>query len=736
VPFQAIKEQLDQAYQDRSQQLPRKEYSEKANAVRKQLLDQAYELLSSPTARIEYDAQLLKTTEVLPSALPSSQTETTENSFSDSQMPGIEIPPEQLVGALLILHELGEYEIVINFGDTYLTRPLESQDSLTERADIILTIALAKLELSREQWQQQEYEQAALSGQQGLDLLRQEHLFATIQSEIQNDLYKLRPYRILELLALPENQVQLRGKGMALLQEMLQQRQGIDGKGDDYSGLNLDDFLRFIQQLRLYLTIAEQQKLFEVEAKRPSAVASYLQVYTLIARGFAQKQPDCIGKAQEMLQYLGKRQDVYLEQAICNLLLGQTEAATTALKQTQEADTLAFIQENSEDKTDLLSGLCLYAEKWLKTEVFSHFRDLVSKQVSLKDYFADHIVQKYIEQLSFNSQAEPQWIEENSYSVSPEAISDSVYACSPGNLGTERAISANSERVLVHAQTSTGIYGSSEITTNITANLNQSQSISKKKNMVTKYEPSEYTQGNVALNPSYGAASQRTSRRRRRKQQTPVNLVNTIIDQENYISSPPKKKTKKSYKIKPFRLAFVLLVGLTSCSLLFKLVQSYLSPVKGLKGENLVIQLQRPPLDIPAADAYVIIAGDLSEQRATQVIQEWLNSKSQALGVNHQVDDLKVVLAEPMLSLWEKRAETLQKNKSYYQYKHQVQVRSVNVDPRNPNSAKVEAKIQEKAQYYQNGKLDPSRSYDDNLLVNYELIRQQNQWKIKDGKLL
>jgi len=65
---------------------------------------------------------------------------------------------------------------------------------------------------------------------------------------------------------------------------MLSERGGIDGTEDDQSGLSLDDFLRFIQQPRSYLTAAEQQSLFEAESQRPSAVATYLAVYAPIAR--------------------------------------------------------------------------------------------------------------------------------------------------------------------------------------------------------------------------------------------------------------------------------------------------------------------------------------------------------------------------------------------------------------------------------------------------------------------
>ena len=78
------------------------------------------------------------------------------------------------------------------------------------------------------------------------------------------DLYKLRPYRILELLALPQTQIPKRRQGLELLQSILEDRGGIDGAGNDQSGLNIDDFLRFIQQIRHYLTVSEQHKLFEL----------------------------------------------------------------------------------------------------------------------------------------------------------------------------------------------------------------------------------------------------------------------------------------------------------------------------------------------------------------------------------------------------------------------------------------------------------------------------------------
>lgn len=60
VPIQATDEQLQQAYGDRSSQLPRREYGEFAIASRKLLLDQAYHILVDSEKRLAYDADFLE----------------------------------------------------------------------------------------------------------------------------------------------------------------------------------------------------------------------------------------------------------------------------------------------------------------------------------------------------------------------------------------------------------------------------------------------------------------------------------------------------------------------------------------------------------------------------------------------------------------------------------------------------------------------------------------------------
>ncbi|MDB9528351.1 DnaJ domain-containing protein, partial [Oscillatoria sp. CS-180] len=425
LPIQATADQLKQAHRDRTLQLPRREYSDIAIKSRKSLIDEAYALLSNAEKRQTYDTQFLTRTHP-PEASVSSRSETVKEAIADfSQVgeealrslasntlpeptpepytPTIEIDDTQFVGALLILLELGEYELVIRLGRPFVAN---GQGSLSNgsygepsrvQEDIVLTLALACLELGREQWQQNQYENAAESLETGQELLLKENGFPAIRAELQSDLFKLRPYRILELVARPLEQTGARRQGIQLLKTMLQDRGGIDGVGDDLSGLSTDDFLRFIQQLRGYLTAGEQQEIFEAEARRPSAVATYLAVYALLARGFSFHQPALIRRAKQLLQPVSTRQDVHLEQAVCALLLGQAEEAGRALELSQEYEPLAFIREHSQSSPDLLPGLCLYAERWLREEVFTHFRDLANQQTALKDYFADPQVQAFLE---------------------------------------------------------------------------------------------------------------------------------------------------------------------------------------------------------------------------------------------------------------------------------------------------------------------------------------------------
>ncbi|MFN4195064.1 MAG: IMS domain-containing protein [Thermosynechococcus sp.] len=397
VPIQATPEQIEQAFQDRLLQLPTHQHSPVTVATRRELIEQAYAVLREPEQRQAYDrhCRTADPDDLIAQLNP------------DATAPHLEISDQQFSGALLLLYELGNYTQVVKLGEQFLkgdafdlNRPYTSSAAV---ADITLTVALAYLELGREEWQRQSYQAAASRLEAGLGVLQRGNLFPDLQEQFQTELNRLRPYRILELLARPLSDSVNRQRGILLLREMLSDRGGIEGRHDDYSGLGVEDFLKFILQLRSHLTVAEQQELFERESRRPSAVATYLAVHALVARGMQELQPSYIRRAKELLERLLPNQDIYLELASCLLLLGQPAEALAALDQSQDQQSLAFIRRHSNDSSDLLPGLYYYTEQWLREEIYPAFRDLGEAPVALDAYFADPNIQTYLEALSDNA---------------------------------------------------------------------------------------------------------------------------------------------------------------------------------------------------------------------------------------------------------------------------------------------------------------------------------------------
>lgn len=703
IPLAASEEQLRQAYSDRTLQMPRREYSQAAISSRKQLIEQAYVVLSNPKERKAYDRVYLAQAYDHKSAddVTTATERLSDEDHTDFQSVSIDIPEDQLVGVLLILQELGEYELVLKFGRPYIINKNgvalassakiltteRSHSSTVERQDVVLTVALACLELGREEWQQGHYENAATSLETGEELLAREGVFAKVQAEIQADLYRLRPYRILELVALPAETAK-REQGLELLQEILEERGGIDGIGNDRSGLNIDDFLRFIQQIRKHLTVAEQHQLFEVESQRPSAVATYLAVYALIARGFAQRQPALIRQAKKMLVFLGKRQDVHLEQSLCALLLGQTEEATRALEMSQEYEALAFIRENSRNSPDLLPGLCLYGERWLQNDVFPHFQDLAGQEASLKDYFAEEQVQSYLENLPTEA--------ENIH----EQYLDIQNSLHPNNLK-----------------------GSYEF-------------------------PHQKTQNNKSIIDPLPRAS-RTYQDHHNLNGKPTNIPPPSEKRRTYqrvtqrvSESHPKRRRRTNntagIRKRQLRKIFMFLVGILILWFSVTTTISWLKNfffVPSVTGSHLSVKINQPLVVIPKPDdKFQLPTQPLTMATAEEVIQIWLSVKASAMGPNHDIDSLNQILVNPTLSKWRLIAQQEKAKNLYRKYNHTLKIESLNTSKTDQYQAVVEATVNENTYLYENTQLKQSNQ--DNFLAQYNLTHVDGSWRIRDMSVI
>ncbi len=737
----ANEEQLRQAYSDRIVQLPRREYSTTSISSRKKLIEEAYMVLLNTDERKAYD-QLYLAHVYTPSKTADTGSQEnlvdTNPKDQDAQSLSIEITPERFIGSLLILQELGEYELVLKLGRPYLvnkpspislktghrTTQAETPEN-PDLPDIILTVSLACLELGREEWQQGHYENAAISLETGEELLAREGLFPSVRAEMTADLYKLRPYRILELLALPQTQIPKRRQGLELLQSILEDRGGIDGTGNDQSGLNIDDFLRFIQQIRHYLTVSEQHKLFELESKRPSAVATYLAVYSLIARGFAQRQPALIRQAKQLLMQLGKRQDVHLEQSLCALLMGQTEEATRVLELSQEYEALAFIREKSQDSPDLLPGLCLYSEQWLQQEVFPHFRDLAKQQASLKEYFADRQVQAYLESLPNDAQITNEWAVINHQSFPQPDIHHYRHHNNNTTQTRQHHQPVNPELPETHPRPQPeSSQGSIPRWNHPSTDGNEGNQISQIP--LTAANPNRRTH---PVNDHPTTVTNQQSPKRRRRKPTANTLPQRFIQsQANFLSSLDPK-TRLVWLVF-FSLGGVLIFSLL-VSTTFGLVKNIFFPSPSLKGEQLAIQLNQPPINIPDPNSEPEATNneELTKETAKEVIETWLSAKTSALGQNHDIDGLKEILTGAVLSQWQSVAQQEQEDQRHRQYKHNVEIVTVSNKGTDKDYVSVDAQVQEVTKFYQNSQQQKSSS--ENLRVRYDLVRKEGKWLIQ-----
>ena len=662
--MQATAEQLEQAHRDRTLQLPRREYSEFAIQSRKQLIDMAYDALRDSGKRQTYDAKLLA---------------------AGSELVSIEIYEEQLIGALLILLELGEYELVIRLGRPYLTSGPSNLDGSSQEAlsDVVLTLGLACLELGREQWQQHQYENAAESLETGQELMIRESLFPDMQADIQADLDKLKPYRILELVARPLADKAARGQGITLLKSMLAKRGGIDGANDDASGLSVEDFLRFVQQLRSYLTSAEQQDIFEAEAQRPSSVGVYLSVYALLARGFAKHQPNLVRQAKQRLALLTERQDVYLEQAVCAVLLGQTEEATYALERSHENEPISFIKSHSEGAPDLLPGLCLYTERWLQQDVFPFFRDLDQSNVTLKDYFANEQVQAYLEAMP-PEDAVPASRFGAEYSA-PKNYGDTPFGAGQTPFGAGQALGMGTAAAAVGVGTAAAAtrpaYTAEEV-----SNLSPDGQLGEESGSSVAFDESSVQSRRRSSSPKWG------------------------------------------------RLALVLLLGLLGLGLLGFIVAQLLGWFGGLfggpklKDDPVDFDVARPAIELPAEDGQLADSGDV-QAIAEDAIQSWYAAKSEAMGPSWDVTALEAVLLEPALSEWTSRVQANQRDGVHVEYEQSVQ--NLSAEEIDDTQIRVTADVEETANAYQFGVLSEGASFQDQLTVEYNLKKQDERWMIE-----
>jgi ARC6-like, IMS domain/DnaJ domain len=831
VPESNLSE-LEQAYHDRLLQLPRQEYSDAAIESRKQLITMAYQVLNDPQQREKYEA-----TQLSPALA-----ETNKDSPLYCRRE-IDIATEHFLGGLLILFEQGEYEEINTICMPYLgnnglnsnsgslhPHPLMSLSTsgnlrgnlvnnidpailaklkhtatgahiIPLKPDIILAMVSSFYELGEREWGDRCYEAAVIHYETAKKILVQEDIFPQIQGQIDLKLDRLRPYRISCLVALPLDRLEQRRQGIQFLEELLESACTNELKCQERFGLNSERTIEFIYQTLPHLTAAEQRNLFSQIARDAQQLGSkalngmqlactYLHVHALIVQGFAYRNPQLIYTAQQILQYrLSQRWDVTILQAICALLLGQTEEADRILKTATESAALLVIRQQSNGLTNLTRGLCFYVESWLKDEAFPYFRDLVTNgNPALEAYFSDRDVQDFADRVPAADGNITSWAASSPQLIDVPPSGDLSGSLSLDRSHLEPALSAGS--TISETSDLSGIVPRGRIS--VTGGRRSSS-------LITAWQPHSDRLGSgpiipavrveqpsaqlpaptptpelpvtATIEPEPSNVIQLERERQRRRsmptartidgqfeqlyQDRPQTLLSAETSGELVVSAKSGKLVKTDRGsgplVRPRRIRRkaniprILLVGTGGVACIWgatwlvtaigSAVPSFYKTIASLTATqqpaatNKIGTIQTAPKSATATANTGLLTTDIAQQ----TVKTWLSAKTKSLDRGYQTAQLNDILVEPALSTALNRSKAAKGSNIHWQYQHQnIAVSSISHANPLANVAKIKVQVDETAQYYQGEKPDPDNSYSKKVLVEYNLIRQKGHWYIKD----
>jgi len=639
--------------------------------------------------------------------------------------------------------------------------------------DLILAMVSSFWELGEREWRDGCYEEAVIHYETAKKILVQEDLFPQIQGELDRRLDRLRPYRISFLVSLPLDRHEQRRQGIQFLEELLETACTNEVKCQERFGLNSESTIPFIHETLPHLTAAEQRNLFSQSARDSQQLGSkalnvmqlactYLHVHALIVQGFAYRNPQLIYTAQQILQYrLSQRVDVTIEQSICALLLGQTAEVTQILATAAESAALVVIRQQSQGLPDLLRGLCWYIESWLKDEAFPCFRDLAASDPSLNAYFNDRDVQDFADRVPATDPNVTSWAKS-----SPQLIEVPVSGDLSGSGHLQHADIYDAEslqstllpsnRHSIHPVIPTP---ADRIGGNITPAVRVEQT-----------PPPQPPIPSADLS-SANVITLDLERQRRRSMPTTRTIdgqFEQIYLEERLPAFAPESSshlvaassgqltkiggsstlTRQRRTRRTPNIPRILLVGMGGATFVWGavwLVNAGIGAIMGTTSLSPSVIASPSPSPSPSVNpnpqpiqpspkpqSPPALVGLVSADVAQQLVKTWLSAKTKSLDREYQTAQLKDILVEPALSTAIARSQTAKVDGVHWQYQHQnIGISSISQASPQANVAQIQVRVKEDARYYQGEQLNPSKSYSQQLLVEYNLVRQKDRWYIK-----
>ena len=367
--------------------------------------------------------------------------------------PDIAVEPVLLPGAMALLEQAGQYELVIQLSQqakSATSRDIRPNNRTTMRdyeRDVALASALAHCGLAKKDLEAQRPAMGCARLEEALYMLREcsastgsTPLAEELQSNIMNALSDLKADAIYDYLTQPLDmaEVALRTQALAGLRSLLMiQADSTTEKlvSPEYTArvfatLTSEEICGVVD----WQTIIVTRKMYAWW--QPELLPKVGLAH--IVAGFSTRKPELINTARMVLESARNTTmliDVAIHLAVCEVLLGAPYSALNLLKEDEKCggsvhDTrsstfthrarsnhsaaaaaaslafperdgvMAFIRTASPDgEADLLPGLCLFVEQWLQRLAFPLMRDSQERPplASLAAYFDDPRTEKYLE---------------------------------------------------------------------------------------------------------------------------------------------------------------------------------------------------------------------------------------------------------------------------------------------------------------------------------------------------
>lgn len=676
---------IKRAYEARVSKPPQYGFSQDALISRRQILQAAYETLANASSRREYNQGLAEAQE--------------ETILS-------QVPWDKVPGALCVLQEAGETELVLQVGQSLLRERLPK----SFKQDVVLAMALAYVDMSRDSLalSPPDFIKGCEVLERALKLLQEEgasSLSPDLQAQIDETLEEITPRCVLELLALPlgDEHRKRREEGHRGVRNILWAVGG-GGAAAIAGGFTREQFMT---EAFLRMTAAEQVDLF---ASTPSDIpAESFEVYgvalALVAQAFVGKKPHLIQDADNLFQQLqqtkitslGNSVSIYtakenreidfaLERGLCSLLVGELDTCRTWLGLDSETSPyrdpsiIEFVFENSEDN-DSLYGLCKLLETWLMEVVFPRFRDTENLQFKLGDYYDDPTVLNYLERLE-GSGGSPLAAAAAIAKIGAEATQalDNVKASAIQALKKVFPLGDKEEEIM---------------------RLNEYNEMPNADDFVEIEDRLEN------IDDISGESSS-----------------NGIVNDQEIITGEIKDAGIK------LMCAGVLVGVVTLIGLKYLPAKNGSSVLRKEIGSAMASDVINHGVEkyeeIPKMDARL----------AETLVREWQKVKSQALGPDHCLENLPKVLDGQMLKVWMDRAAEIAQHGWFWDYSLlnlSIDSVTLSLDGRR---AMIEATLEESAHLTDLSQPEHNDSYNRTYTTRYEMACSDSGWKITEGAVL